>query len=264
MKFDLFPKGKPMILFLGINALSSTRLHITVYDPQTERVYSERRLRLSGKGVVRLKLPITPEQLRVNVLSEHLKGAAPSFVLEAIKVTPDTVCPVELTEQDGDFIAFAKWFAVEVERLSAGKKGTIYQSNGFTILLLDTITENGMELTTPARIARQSGVIEISKKAVQDYTVPMLIVMLLHEYAHKYKNPEYGKDMQNELTADLIACHIALNLGFDLREVRNCFQAVFAKKDTDLNRRRMGAIDEFVDLFAQNESKRCKTRSHAS
>lgn len=264
MQFDLFPYSKPFNLLLSIRTLRVVKLRLTVFDPVTKRIFSDRRLRLDKSRKVLIKLPIVGEQLRVSLRNEHLGNGTSPFVLEEIKVIPDTKCPLELTNEDAAFIRFAKWFSVEVEKLQAGQKGTLYQSEGFTILYLDTITENGIELTTPARIARASGVIEVSKKAIKDYTVPMLIVMLLHEYAHKFKNPEYGKEVENELTADLIACHIALNLGFDPLEVENCFRAVFSKKKTDLNRRRIEAITDFIALFVKSESKRCKTRNHAT
>ena len=259
MQFDLFPNSAPFHLQLGFNVSGTAFVHIEVFDPSTLRHYAERRIRLKRPTEVRLKFPIAPECLRVRIQSPK----AINFELKRIGVLQDTKCPLSLSDADKDFIGFAKWFAVEVDRLSAGEKGTLYQSNGFTILYLDTIKDGGMELTTPARIARASGVIELSKKAIAHYTVPMLIVMLLHEYAHTFKNPLYGKAVENELTADLIAVHIALNLGFDPFEVENCFLAVFATKDTDLNRRRMGAIREFISLFLKNEKGRCKLRSHA-
>jgi len=71
----------------------------------------------------------------------------------------------------------------------------------------------------------------------------------VYKRQHKFKNKEYGKKDSNELTADLIACHIALNLGFDAVEVENAFKAVFANKDTKLNRKRMAAVREFIKIF---------------
>lgn len=262
MQFDLFPHQKPFHLFLRLGVFLPCQLRIHVKDPQSGRVYSNRLAKLQKSGVLRLKFPLTPDVLRVTILCE--RAVQKSFELQAIKVTEDTKCPLELTDKDRDFVRFAKWFAVDCDRLSAGEKGTLYQSEGFTILYLDTLTDGSIELTTPARISRASGVIEVSKRAIELYSVPMLLVMLLHEYAHKYKNPEYGKAIDNELTADLIALNIALNLGFDPVELQNCFRAVFATKDTELNRRRMGAINEFISLFVKNESNNCKTRSHAS
>lgn len=264
MQFDLFPYGKPFNLLLSIQTPCALKLRLTVFDPLTKRIFSDRRLRLDKSRTVLVKLPIVSEQLRVSLQNEHLQNGITPFKLEQIKVVADTKCPLELSDADKNFIRFAKWFSIEVDKLGAGEKGTLYQSEGFTILYLDTIKDGVLELTTPARIARESGVIEVSKKAIKDYTVPMLIVMLLHEYAHKFKNPEYGKKVENELTADLIACNIALNLGFDPLEVENCFRAVFSKKNTDLNRRRIKAIMDFITLFIKNEPKRCNTRNHAN
>ena len=262
MIFDLFPYGKPFNMLLSIRVLRPVKLRIMVYDKQTQRIYAERKLRLERNRKVLIKLPIVPDELTTKLINENLPNGESHFLLEEIKVMQDTKCPLELSEGDKHFIRFVKWFATGLETLEATKKGTLYQSEGFSILYMDTIREGSVELTTPARISRANGVIEVSKKAIRDYTVPMLIVMLLHEYAHKYKNPEYGKEIENEITADIIAVHIALNLGFDAIEVANCFRAVFAKKDTDLNRRRMAAVEDFISLFQRNEPERCNIKSH--
>lgn len=136
-------------------------------------------------------------------------------------------------------------------------KGVIYQSDEFTILLQDKIEEEGEEVSTPARVGKKTGVIQVSKTKLIGYSVPMLIVLLLHEYAHRYKNAEYGRQANNELSADLIALNIALNLGFDAVEVLRCFKAVFGGKKSKLNKRRWAAIQEFVKRFKAAENKRC-------
>lgn len=266
MNFDLFPNGKPFNMLLSIRVLRPVKLRVTVYDSTTKRIYADRKLALSQSRRVLIKLPIVPDELTTKVTSENLPDGTNQFAIEQIKVMEDTQCPVELSEGDKNFIRFVKWFSTQIETLETGDKGTLYQCEGYSILYLNTIMEGTVELTTPARISRATGIIEVSKKAIADYTVPMLIVMLLHEYAHKYKNPEYGKEVENEVTADLIAVHIALNLGFDPAEIENCFKAVFAKKDTDLNRRRMGAVSDFIELFNRTEQKRCnvKPNSHAN
>jgi len=249
MKFDLYPYGKPFNLTLGIQVLRPVNLRITVYDKETKRIYVDRNLQVKSSSKTSLRLAIVPDELTVEIIDRNLPRKKSAFRVADIKVTPDTKCPIDLSKEDKSFIRFAKWFATESSRLEAGQKGTLYQSEGFTILYIDIIKEAGLELTTPARIGRQSGIIEVSRKQTFDFTVPMLIVMLLHEYAHKFKNKEYGKKDSNELTADLIACHIALNLGFDSNEVQQAFKAVFAQKDTKLNRKRMAAIKEFIGIF---------------
>lgn len=262
MKFDLFPNGKPFNLILGFRVLNPVKLEVCVFDPESKRIFARRWVKMARSSSVTIKLPVTPDNLRTQILGVPATDLS-QIQLKSIKVTPDTQCPVNLTEQDKQFISFAVWFAKELPRLDAGIKGTLYQSNGFSILYLDEIKEENSELSTPSRIEQLSGVIEVSKHRVSNYTVPMLIVMLLHEYSHKYKNPQYRKAIGNEITADIIAVHMALNLGYDPVEIQNCFKAVFALKDTDLNRRRMKAINEFIDLFKSNESKRCNTKSHA-
>ncbi len=260
MLFDLYPHGKPFNLLLSIRVLRPVKLLITVYDRNTKRIYADRKLKLDQSKRILIKIPIAPDELTVKIINENLPDGTNHFVVEHIQVLEDTKCPVSLSEDDKNYIRFVKWFSTQVERLEAGEKGTLYECEGFSILYVDTIKEGSTELTTPARIERSNGIIEVSKKAIADYTVPMLVVMLLHEYSHKYKNPQYGKEIENEITADIIAVHIALNLGFDSVEVENCFKAVFAKKDTDLNRRRMGAVEDFIGIFERSEQQRCNTK----
>lgn len=258
MKFALFPKGKPFNMVLDLIVERPIKLGITIFDPLTKRIYSERKVQLLRSQKLLFKLPIVPDELRTKIVDLSLSLGAKTFKVNEIKIKADTKCPVELTEGDKKFIRFAKWFSIHATQLSAGMKGTLYQSEGFTLLYLDKLSENGVELTTPARIQRESGIIEISKNATKDYSVPMLVVMLLHEYSHKWKNEEYGRKVSNELTADIIAIHIALNLGFDPRDVVSCFKAVFAKKDTPQNQKRLSAINDFIKIFLGSELKRCE------
>lgn len=264
MEFDLFPNKQPFHLLLALRVLRPVTISIQVFDSLTKRVYAQRRLKLTRSIKMLVKMPIVPDELTASITAEDQAITNQGFTLESIEVTPDIKCPVHLTDSDRNFIAFAKWFAVELPRLEAGVKGTIYQSNGFSILYLDHLKDGETELTTPARIDRSSGMIEVSKTAVAGYTVPMLMMMLFHEYSHKWKNPEFGKDVANELTADIIAVHIALNLGFDYTEVENCFRSVFAKRDNELNRKRMKAIKEFIEIFKASEPERCKCHHHES
>ncbi len=260
MRFELYPYQKPFNMILAIKVLRPVSLRLSIFDTQTKRIFIDRNIKLKSNKRLLVKLPITPDELTAELIDRNLPRGRSAFVIEQIKVTPDTKCPVELTKTDKAFIRFAKWFATESSRLQAGEQGTLYSSEGFKILFLDHIQENGIRITTPARIDRLSKLIEVSKQRTKDYTVPMLIVMLLHEYAHKYKNKEYGKKESNELAADLIASHITLNLGFDPIEVHKAFKDVFAMKDTKLNRKRLAAVNEYLTLFLRTEKQRCKTQ----
>lgn len=258
MRFDLLPYGKPFHLILDVQVLRPVNLRLSIFDSETKRIYTDRNLRLKNDKKMSFKLPICPDRLTVELIDKNLPRINSVFRIAEIIVKPDTKCPINLTKEDQQFIKFAKWFACESSRLEAGEKGTIYQADDFTILFVDRIIEDGIELTTPARISKDAGIIQVSKIRTMDYTVPMLIVMLLHEYAHKFKNEKFGKKESNELTADIIACHIALNLGFDSQEVKHCFQEVFERKNNKLNKNRMSAINEFITIFKSSEKTRCK------
>lgn len=261
MYFDLYPQCNPFNMLLSIRIQKPMILRLSVFDRITKRMYAKRRIRLDKSRKVLLKFPFAPNELTTCIEQEDQTGTKELFGLDEIKVLPDTRCFIKLTDKDKQFIRFIKWFTTEVESLEAGQKGTIYQSEDFSLLYVDVLKNGTTELTTPARIERDSGLIEVSKQAINDYTVPMLSVVLLHEYAHIFKNPEYGKDINNELTADIIAVHIALNLGFDEVETEHCFKAIFSKKDTDLNRRRLKAVQEFIQVFKKSESKRCNCKT---
>jgi len=260
MRFDLLPYRQPFNLLLKIRAIRPTQLLISIFDPQSGAFFIDRKVMVHKARKLRLKLPIVSEKVRVQIVNKDLPLGDSHYVIENVKIVRDTKCPIELTDRDKRFIKLAKWFALEVNQLKAGEKGTIYQSEEFNLLLLDKIKENGKELSTPARIGQDTGIIQVSKTKIQDYTVPMLMVMLLHEYAHHFKNPEYGRAIENEMSADLIAINMALNLGFDPVEVEHCFISVFNGKKTRLNKKRLAAIREFIERFKSTEQKRCNTK----
>ncbi|CAG5082272.1 hypothetical protein [Parvicella tangerina] len=257
MRFDLLPYQKPFNLVLTIKALRPVKLIISIFNPISGAQFIYRKVSLMGLNRLLFKLPIVSDRLRVEIECKDLPLGDAHYVIERIEIKRDTKCPVELTERDKRFIKFAKWFALNLKEQHVEGKGVIYQSDEFTILLQDKIEEEGEEVSTPARVGKKTGVIQVSKTKLIGYSVPMLIVLLLHEYAHRYKNAEYGRQANNELSADLIALNIALNLGFDAVEVLRCFKAVFGGKKSKLNKRRWAAIQEFVKRFKAAENKRC-------
>lgn len=260
MRFKLEPYHKPFNMILGIRIKRPLILLVRIFDPENKAVFIRRKLHLGKSLKFRFKLPIVSETLIVEILENELEKGKANFRLDEIKVEPDTKCPLNLTDGDKKFISFAKWVATNLKELPTGEKGTIYQSDKYSLLLVDKIYNGKQKLSTPARVGQSSGIIEASKQVLSSYTVPMIMLVLLHEYAHHYKNPEYGKKVSNEMSADLIALHIALNLGFDTKEAENCFIRVFANKKTDLNLRRKAAIREFIKRFKAQEYERCSTK----
>ena len=83
---------------------------------------------------------------------------------------------------------FAQRFCFNSPYLETGKS---YQSdNGEFMIeyLPQIVNQDGKVLTTPARISKVTGRIQVSKKQFDDYTVPMRFAILCHEFSHFYVN----------------------------------------------------------------------------
>jgi hypothetical protein len=121
---------------------------------------------------------------------------------------------------------------------------TIPEDDNIDITLYD---ENGKSMKTPARISRSYGIIEVSKKKFEGYTVPVRMAILLHEFSHYYLNT----DMANETEADLNGLLIYLGLGYPRVDAYNVFTQVFVTSPTEINKDRMKIIDDFIKNFEE-------------
>ena len=65
---------------------------------------------------------------------------------------------------------------------------------------------------TPARVSRSTGFMEISRMKFLDYTIPMRVLILLHERMHHEMNTS------EEIEADLNALRVYLSYGFPATE----------------------------------------------
>ena len=145
-----------------------------------------------------------------------------------------------------NFVRFCEQFCAKAGYISA--KGSIYTSNDgmFRIDYLDDIVDdNGRSLKTPARISRSEGIIQVSKRKFETYTIPMRMAILLHEFSHYYLNT----DMANETEADLNGLIIYLGLGYPRIDAYNVFTQVFLTTPNEVNENRMKVIDDFIQNF---------------
>jgi hypothetical protein len=106
---------------------------------------------------------------------------------------------------------------------------------------------------TPARIGHTSGIIETAKWKFDQYTIPMRLIILLHEFSHKYKNPKIGLEISNEVGADINALYIYLGLGFSKIDAICVFANVFLKAQTKGNVESMRKIMEYIQKFENQE-----------
>ena len=143
------------------------------------------------------------------------------------------------------FVDFAQRFSYNVSNL---KPDTTYSSddNQYFILLSETIRgNNGQELTTPARVGRNTGIIQVSKQAFTKMTVPMRMAILLHEFSHFYLNEK----IDDEMEADLNGLLIYLSLGYPRIEAYQAFLETFKERPNNLNKARYDLINKFINDF---------------
>ena len=145
---------------------------------------------------------------------------------------------------------FDNTLTIDLTDFGVSIKMQIYNQNNKIIDIYDTITHsNGTELNTPARIAKNNGVIEISKKAFDTYTVPMRMAILLHEFSHYYVN----ENMDDESEADLNGLLIYLSLGYPRIEAHEAWLDVFMDSASEANAERYKIIEKFIKDFENNK-----------
>ena len=117
------------------------------------------------------------------------------------------------------------------------------------------VNQDGKVLTTPARISKVTGRIQVSKKQFDDYTVPMRFAILCHEFSHFYVN----ENMDDESEADINGLLIYLGLGYPRIEACEAFLEVFEHYPSQENKMRYDKIKNFIDNFEKDNIKNSPT-----
>lgn len=243
---------KPCTIMVKIATAMPKKIYIKVKDKtRPNTVFTNRYCTIEGQKNLYVRMPIAPEKCDVIIMSDaELAGQ----VDKAYKILDMKKLPLKrkLTAFNHanptirKFVRFAEEFSAKAGYISAN--GSIYTSDdgSFRIDYLDDIVdETGKVLKTPARISRSKGIIEVSKAKFKDYTVPMRMAILLHEFSHYYLNT----DMANETEADLNGLLIYLGLGYPRVDAYNVFTTVFITAPNEINENRMRIIDDFIYNF---------------
>ena len=275
MQLLLATNKVPFTLVLGITTQQpeSMVIHINDYKKQ-HTVYIHIEATVNGYREFNLNLPQSPTACLITILNKK-NGNQPNNVDKSFEITkfkPENLehCNNALKGNDASFVKFAQWFSEQAGILSASlslSKPSIYRSEDakFQIDYYNHIIDNetNQVLNTPARIAHVSGIIEVAKKDFINYTIPMRMIILLHEYSHKYKNPSINKPIGYETGADINALNIYLGLGYSPSEAIYVFLNVFKDADNEQNAKRMEIIYDFIDEYTQGKIKgSCKLKTN--
>ena len=253
MNFRLNTRFEEMCLAITVEVTTPTVVVIKIVDAEKPKiVFTDRYKTVSNKFTFMVNMPITSNSVIVSVYDQK-RGNLPKEQEKNIKVIGIEKTPLQKRLDVVDitnptiyyFVDFAQRFCFNSPYLEANKS---YQSdnNEFLIEYLPTIpSKNGGEASTPARISRTTGRIQVSKKKFDEYTVPMRFAILCHEFSHFYLND----DINDETEADLNGLLIYLGLGYPRIEAYQAFLEVFLGTPTIQNQARYDKINAFITNF---------------
>lgn len=268
MIVDIPSKNYPFQLSITIESKDYIPIRIVAYDPQKPAtVYNDIKGKVDGTRIFTLRFPFSPKKLKLQI-SNPINGNLPygedvSFNIKDFKVQKLKEYDVWWNQDTKNFYNFAVEFSQNASILSAGnKKPHIYRSDDgkFTIDYYNTIYDRSTnkKLTTPARIGHTSGIIEVSKAKFLQYTVPMRLIILMHEYAHKYLNPKINRKIEYETGADIQALYIYLGKGWSPLEAHKAFLKVFRISNNKMNHKRYKIIKDFIDKYDKGKIEKMK------
>lgn len=242
----------PITLVVKVRSEKPQKLYFTVSDSSNPfRKFTDRWKTINGEETLFVRMPLSPEVSKIEVSNTPngtLSNSNLGFEILSVKKAP---LERRIDESDignsmiKNFVKFAQKFSYNVSDLEVNKT---YRSDdgNFFINLVSTIKNNkGAELTTPARIGRRTGMIQVSKKSFLKFTIPMRMAILLHEFSHFYLNEK----IDDEMEADLNGLLIYLGLGYPRIEAYQAFLETFKEKPTQLNKTRYDLINKFINDF---------------
>lgn len=253
----------PFQLNITIQTKDKVKLRIIAIDPNKPATkFVDRTGVLQGTRTFELKFPVSPKKLKIaiyNIMNGNKSfGEDDTFKIIDMKVEKIKQYDVWWNKDTQSFYKFAVDFSQNASILSAGDdKPHIYRSddNKFTIDYYNILKDHSTKkkLSTPARIGHNTGIIEVSKSKFMQYTVPMRLVILMHEFAHKYLNPKIDQPINYETGADIQALYVYLGKGWSPYEAHKTFLQVFKTSNNEANHKRYKIINDFISKYDKGE-----------
>lgn len=254
MNIFLWTRHEPIMLRIVLKTASPEQLVIKVYDKAAANTYfADRVKKVNGEQELFIRMPVSPFVTTIEVYNEkngnQKKGADSSFDVVTIERLPleITLAKTKMnTSIVRNFVSFATKFSYNAGWLQA-PKDYMSTTGGFKIEYMPFITNNktGEKMATPARISLGNGRIQVAQSAFINYTIPMRMAILLHEFSHYYLN----SDKQDETEADLNGLTIYMGLGYPIHEAHQAFVKAFIGYPTAQNKTRYDIINSFIDSY---------------
>jgi hypothetical protein len=263
---------KPQTMVIRVETSKPEEICVMAKDKNKPNTfYSKRKGVVSGVRDFEIPFPKSPSETIIAVYNKKngiLQGEDPTFKISDFKQKDLATCPIWMSPETISFIKFAQEFAENASVLSAGDTVPhIYRSDdgkfNFDYYIRIRDRKTGNYVNTPARIGHLTGIIEISKKDFLKYSVPMRMIILLHEYSHKYLNPKINREISYETGADINALLLYFSLGYSYMEAHQAFLYVFRGANNDENLKRYLIIKDFINKYSKGQINNCYAKTES-
>jgi hypothetical protein len=250
-------ENRAVRLNVSIKCTGKCLFRVTAQDFKPFSFYANRQIVVDGYRTINLSFPVTPKKLKINVEAVTNSKFEKSDFIVKIEEEQLKTYDVKISRETRHFLDLAVFFSQVCGFEKPNSNGRIFQTKDkkFNIKYFPKIVDfkTGRILNTPARIGHSTGIIEVSQASMVKYTVAQRMVILLHEYSHKYMNPKQGRDISDEVGADINGLYIYLGLGFSKVDAIFVFANVFLKAQTPSNLDRMRKIMDYIKRFENGE-----------
>ncbi len=252
-------KDEEFSLVVKVSTASKQNLRVILADTTNINTeYTNRSLTVNGVATFYIQVPLSNEGTAKLIIYNEGTGNIPSLSDNTFKVLDCFKIPLEkrfdiIDYKDSGlagYLNFCQRFC-----LSAGWIPTDeYRSDDYRYIieyLPDIISSDYpfQPLNTSARINKDNGIIQGSQKKFEAMTVPMRMIILLHEYSHFFVN----EDIEDETEADLNGLTIYLGMGFPRIDAQNAFSEAFLGAANLMNMERNEIIQDFIAHFDESK-----------
>lgn len=249
-------ENRPMRLDVSVKCTGKCLFRIVASDFKPFSKYADRKIEVDGFRTIYLSFPVTPKKLKIKIECLKSDGTKTDFIA---KITEADLLKydIHIDRPTKEFLNLAVYFSQVAGFEKSTQNGRIFKTSDgtYNIKYFPQIVDfkSGKVLNTPARIGHKTGIIEVSQISMIKYTIAMRMMILLHEFSHKYKNPKMGLEISDEVGADLNALYLYLGLGFSKVDAIYVFANVFLKAQSQSNIVRMRKIMEYIKRFENEE-----------
>jgi hypothetical protein len=264
MRYIIQTLYKSCTLRIDVVAKKQCQINVEVCDTKMANTYFMRRSRdfvPEEKQSFYVQMPLTGKAIFASIFEGDNRDSKPvSFEIKKVVLLPPTRQLDVVNWFDKNiryFVPFAERFCFNAGVLPSytdrnytnkpkGIRGMFFTGPVFEIKYSTTIFDEGSgEPLTPARVAIDDRIIEVSKAKFVNMTVPMRLCILLHEFSHLWIN----KEMTNEEEADLNGLKIYLSKGYSPIEAHETFLSTFYSSQTEKNFARYEKINNYIDEY---------------